>query len=139
MGGGYLGSYRNTEGSSNASVPDSNIDDNARLLAKRYRLTSSGYFGSKGNGKKVRIINCTNPIDVAEYCYQTLGRGGVMKTALNSKGLKVHMSRLADGTLVTYRQITSSAGSPAVEIRLTGREHIVKEQKIHFVMEATLW
>lgn len=49
------------------------------------------------------------------------------------------MSRLGDGTLVTYRRITSSKGSPAVEIRLSGGEHIVKQQKIHFVMEATLW
>ncbi|KFI94598.1 hypothetical protein [Bifidobacterium stellenboschense] len=49
------------------------------------------------------------------------------------------MKQLGDGTLVTYRQITSSKGSPAVEIRLSSGSHNVQQQKIHFVMETTLW
>lgn len=139
MGGGYLGGYRHTDGASNKPNPHSNIDDNARLLARQYRLTSGGYFGRKGTGKGVRVINCMNPIAIAEYCFHILGQGGQTEVALNRKGQEIHMSRLNDGTLVTYRRITSSQGSPAVEIRLSGGEHIVKQQKIHFVMEATLW
>lgn len=51
MGSGYLGSYRHTHGTSDKPDPNSNIDDNARLLARKYRLTSGGYFGQKGNAK----------------------------------------------------------------------------------------
>lgn len=45
------------------------------------------------------------------------------------------MIRLGDGSLVIYRQITSSKGSPAVEIRISSGFHIVKQQKIHYILK----
>lgn len=140
MGSGYYGGYHNTYGA-NEEVPanSSNIDDNALELAQQFHLTPGGYFGGKGRGKGVRIISSANPIATAESCYRILGKGGVERVAHNHKGQEVRMTRLGDGTLVTYRQITSSQGSPAIEIRLSGGTHKIHQQKIHFTMEATLW
>ena len=117
--------------------PQSNIDDNAIDLAREFHMTSAGYFGRKGNGKGVRVIDCDNPVTIAEYCYQVLGQGGVETIATNRKGQTIHMIRLGDGSLVTYRQITSSKGSPAVEIRVSSGLHIVKQQKIHYILKET--
>lgn len=140
MGNGYYGGYRNTSGAYDENPEDgSNIDDNALALAKDFHLTAGGYFGRKGNGKGVRVISCADPVSAAEHCYRILGRGGTTTVAHNLKGQEIRMTRLSDGTLVTYRRITSSQGSPAVEIRLSGGTHKVQQQKIHFVMEATLW
>lgn len=122
MGNGYYGGYQNTSGACSDNPDEgSNIDENALTLARTFRLTSGGYFRSKGNGKNVRIISSNNPVSTAEFCYRILGRGGIETIAYNHKGQEVRMTRLGDGTLITYRQITSSKGSPAVEIRLSGR------------------
>ncbi|KFI94597.1 hypothetical protein [Bifidobacterium stellenboschense] len=87
MGSGYYGGYHNTSGANDDDLDEtSNIDDNARDLAREFRLTTGGYFGQKGNGKGVRIISSTDPLTTAEHCYQVLGKGGSERTAYNSKG-----------------------------------------------------
>ena len=47
------------------------------------------------------------------------------------------ISRLSDGTIVSYRKNTSLPNSPAVEIRLRSlkSKYGVKDQKIHFVQD----
>jgi hypothetical protein len=42
---------------------------------------------------------------------------------------------MADGTIITWRKISSSDGSPVIEINISGSTHSggLKKQKIHFV------
>lgn len=44
------------------------------------------------------------------------------------------MVTLGDSSFITYRVITSTEGSPAVEIVVSGSK-IITAQKIHFIME----
>ena len=52
----------------------------------------------------------------------------------NGKGKLVKMK---DGSIVSHREISTSDGSPAVEINITRSEDSggIKKQKIHFVKE----
>lgn len=47
------------------------------------------------------------------------------------------ISRMKDGTVISYRKITSSSNSPAVEIRFRklDSKYGIKDQKIHFVQD----
>ncbi len=44
---------------------------------------------------------------------------------------------MKDGTVISYRKITSSSNSPAVEIRFRklDSKYGIKDQKIHFVQD----
>lgn len=52
----------------------------------------------------------------------------------NGKGT---IAKLADGTIVSYRKVSSSDGTPAVDINIKNSKESggVKQQKIHFVKE----
>ena len=49
----------------------------------------------------------------------------------NGKG---YITELKDGTIISYREVTSTEGSPAVEINIKKSTDTggVKKQKIHF-------
>ncbi len=55
-----------------------------------------------------------------------------MEEMNNGKGV---YTKMKDGSILSYRQISTSDGSPAVEINIRGStDHgTVKYQKIHFV------
>jgi len=42
-----------------------------------------------------------------------------------------------DGTIITFRKISNSDGTPVVDINITSSNHTggIKKQKIHFVQE----
>lgn len=44
---------------------------------------------------------------------------------------------MSDGTIITWRVISNSDGTPVVEINIKGSSHTggLKKQKIHFVEE----
>ena len=125
MGSGRSGLYPNTSGSTKSS----SIESNVKAMSEKYPLTSSGYFGEKG--KNCRIIKSNDPIDTSEDFYQTISKGGTTTNLLNGKGIK---TILDDGTVIVYRLITSTKGSPAIEISVSGSSKI-KNQKIHFIQE----
>lgn len=129
MGTGNSGKYTNTKGASTeqATTPQSNIKDNAQLLAQKYGLTSSGYFGEKG--KNSRVIVTATPEDTSVSFYKQIGKGGYIIPLNNKKGT---MTILDDGTRIVHRLITSTKGSPAIEITISGSP-LVKDQKIHFI------
>lgn len=95
-------------------------------------LNKSGKFGEKNKkgSSYVRVFKCSNPAATAYEFAAKAMKGFVSLTTLEGKGF---IARMADGTLITYRYISSSADrSPAVELKVKNLKQ-VKSQKIHFV------
>lgn len=125
MGAGFHGGFGGTKGGKRQS----SVASNANMMRQQYPLTKSGYFGSQG--KNCRIITSASPEATSIDFYRKLGKGGTTKPLSNGKGT---ITTLGDGTRIVHRLITSTKGSPAVEITISGSSK-VKNQKIHFVLE----
>ena len=124
MGTGFKGgaSYHHT------------ISENLTSLKKSYVFTD-GYFGDKGEGRSfTRNIASENPSETAKDFFDKAAYGGLVQHMSNGKGKLVKMK---DGSIVSHREISTSDGSPAVEINITRSEGSggIKKQKIHFVKE----
>ena len=95
-----------------------------------------GYFGkSSPDGKtKNRNIASDDPVKTAKEFYNTIAHGGKEEELDNGKGFK---TRMADGTSITWRNVSSSDGTPAVDIniRKSNESGGVKKQKIHFILK----
>lgn len=96
-----------------------------------YPVTRAGYFGEVGSNSKVRIIYSDNVYITAKDFYERVGKGAISTRKIPHG----KVSALADGTIITYRAITSSEGSPAININIKKGSYKgrVKTQKIHFV------
>ena len=64
--------------------------------------------------------------------YDKAAHGGIEKEMSNGKGV---YTKMKDGSILSFREVTSSEGSPAVEINIKqSNDHgDIKYQKIHFV------
>ena len=124
MGGGN-GHYLGTK----AAFLASSLDKNFNCLKKYYpvQLTPRGYLGPRGNTSKVRIIKTKDPEFLAQKIYDKLKTGGV-ETIEPTRRFTI----LGDGSEVQLRTVTSSPGSPAVEI-LVSNSSKIQAQKIHLV------
>lgn len=117
------------------------IGENVASLKKDYTF-SDGYFGKKGESStnsRVRNIESADPHTTAKEFYDKASYGGIESSIYNKKTEAVigKKTKLADGSIVSWRDVSSSDGSPTVEINI---EHStsnggVKQQKIHFVKE----
>ena len=93
--------------------------------------SNSCKFGSKC--KNVQIISSNNPIKTSEDFFKKIYKGGIKFKLTNGKGDRVDFT---DGTTITYRVITSTKGSKAVDIKVVSKsEGGMSTQKIHFVKE----
>jgi len=77
--------------------------------------------------------NCSSPncsVKTAKEFYDTASKGGIETTYGKGK-----YTKLSDGTIMSYREISSSDGTSVVEIniRQSSNSSGVKFQKIHFV------
>lgn len=74
---------------------------------------NNGFFGigARKQSDKVRRIESSNPESAAKDFYNKIGYGGIESNI--PKGKKVEME---DGTIITWRNVSSSDGSPAVDI-----------------------
>ena len=108
------------------------IKDNIPSTSNSYTY-NNGYFGEKGKAKKdfYSQIETSNPIEESKKFYDTIAYGGIEKPMSNGKG---YITELKDGTIISYREVTSTEGSPAVEINIKKSTDTggVKKQKIHF-------
>ena len=107
MGAGRGGNFGNTK---------NKTFDFANNLAKtmeKYVLNESGFFGEKVNDTVRHIIS--------EHPLVTITEGATVIEMKNGKGW---IANLPNGFRITYREKSSSDGSPAVEI-----------QKIHFILD----
>lgn len=109
------------------------FDENLALATTTYPVTN-GFFGIKGSSRGVREIHARNHEAVAKDFFNKIARGGILDLRTISGGI---VSRLKDGTIVSYRKITSSTNSPAVEIRFRklNSKFGINDQKIHFVQD----
>ena len=93
---------------------------------KKYPTTSGGYFGTKGDNK--RVIYSSNQYKESKEFYSKVSKGGVEAPLPNGRGKQKVMK---DGGKVVYREKTSTNDSPAVDLgKMKGR---VKNQRIHFI------
>lgn len=140
MGAGYVGGFGNTKGEQHehkgAQKTGALIDNLAQLVAI-YPLSASGYFGTTVPHKSgIRRIASDNPVAAANNFYQ-LATAGIKSTALpNGKG---KMAKTSDGYIITIREVSSSDGSPAIDIRIRKSDSKkIKSHKIHFVKAGEL-
>lgn len=126
MGGGLSGHFKNTQGGSgNTKV----FSDNIARLTEKFPVSESGYFGKKGQSGKVRNIESDDPVATAQDFFQ-MATEGVATIKTNSKGRV--FAEFEDGTMISFRPVSHSDGSPAVDINISGSGPI-KTQKIHFI------
>lgn len=108
------------------------ITENLPYLISKYEY-HNGYFGAKGRGRDfVRNIISADPIKTAQGFYDAAGKGGIERLMINGRG---RYSKMKDGSILSYRETSSSDGSPVVEINIKGSysHGDLKYQKIHFV------
>lgn len=117
---------------SGGAVDYRNFCDNVSDLKSDY-VFACGYFGKKGNGKNksVRHIESDNPLLAAHDFYNRAANGGLREVL----GFGKWKTTMGDGTVLTMREVSSSDGSPAVDINITRglSNGDIKNQKIHFV------
>lgn len=115
------------------------ISENLPTMKEKYAY-NDGYFGEKGQSKKnnkVRNIKSDDPSATAREFYDTIAYGGKETPTYDSKtgqqnGFK---TTLSDGSVITWRNVSHSDGSPAVDINIERSSDGggIKTQKIHFV------
>ena len=108
------------------------ITENLPDLTSNYDY-HKGYFGEKGQGRDfVRNISGADPVKTAKDFYDKAAHGGIERPMANGKGL---YTKMKDGSILSFREVSSSDGSPAVEINIkNSNDHgDIKYQKIHFV------
>ena len=107
------------------------ITENLSSLRADYKY-NNGYFGNPGHGRGyVREIESDEPAATAKDFYDKAAHGGIEKEMSNGKGV---YTKMKDGTILSYREVSSSDGSPAVEINIRqSNDHgDINDQKIHF-------
>lgn len=107
------------------------LSENLSDLTSNYQCRN-GYFGDPGQGRSfVRNISSDNPLNTAQDFYGKASYGGLEKHMNSGKGL---YTKMADGSILSFREVSSSDGTPAVEINIrSSRDHgNIKYQKIHF-------
>lgn len=106
------------------------------IVSQSYKYIN-GYFGdvSPSTENKTRNIVSSDNLATANYFYNKIAYGGT-EISRNNGNLK--NTTMSDGTIITERNISSSNGTPVVEINIRNRTHNggVKYQKIHFLKEA---
>jgi len=120
MGAGHGGGY--SESPSSGAAFRENIKD----LAKKFPLDHDGRFGKPGRGR-AQVVVSGDPAATAKEFYKKLGAGGREQILPNGKG---GITWFDDGSRVVYRPVSSSDGSPAVDITITGSDG--DQYKIHF-------
>lgn len=79
----------------------------------------------------VRNITSSEPANTAQDFYDKAAHGGIERTMSSGKG---HYTKMKDGSILSYREVSSSDGTPAVEINIKKSINPggIKYQKIHF-------
>lgn len=99
----------------------------------------TGYFGRKGKSARdeIRNICSDNPLETARRFHDIISSGGIERRLPNGKGL---YSEMKDHSFVSFRPVSSSDGSPAVDITISSQTQEMgykAYQKIHFIKEVS--
>jgi len=107
------------------------ISENIEKMKELFPLTSEGLFGEKG--KNVRVIRSDDPLKTSEEFAGMLTEGMEKEPLGGKQGWKVNAD---DGSIITYRPVTKTPDSPAVEVNNRYAENpVLPSQKIHFIKE----
>ena len=108
------------------------VGQNILLSSKKYGY-SEGYFGenSKHGSDRTRNVTAPDNLAAAKDFYDKIAFGG--KEQIVNDNMRI--TRMADGTVITMREVSHSDGTPVVDINIKPSKHTggVKGQKIHFV------
>ena len=109
------------------------VGQNILPTASKYPYRN-GRFGvnSPSTGNKTRNIASADPLGTAKDFYDRIAYGGVENIYANGDR---RITQMADGTIITWRRVSTSDGGPVVEINISSSSHTggIKKQKIHFV------
>lgn len=109
------------------------LRDNLLNVSEKYAISSDGFFGKIGKAGvgEIRQIDADDVLSESRKFYNSIAYGGIETKLPNGKGVR---TELRDGTIIVYREITSTIGSPAVEInvRKSSDNCGLKYHKIHF-------
>jgi len=97
-------------------------------------MDASGRTAHTG-GNSTRNISSPDNVSAAHDFYDKIAFGGIEKRVNDN----MRITRMNDGTVITMREVSSSDGTPVVDINIKGSKHTggVKSQKIHFVQEVS--
>ena len=130
MGNIFKKKFKNTKGAFAESSYKKSVD---RMTEEGYAISNGGYFGIAGDASDIRIIITPNPEEECLKFFNIFTEDGkIYDKEIEYGGIK----ELADGTMVTYRLVTSTVNSPAVDIKYF-KDGISKKSKIHFMTEET--
>ena len=108
------------------------VGQNVLITSGKYQY-SKGFFGenSKHGKERTRNIFASDNRATAKDFYDKIAYGGKEKIIDNN----LRITRMADGTVISMRKVSSSDGTPVVDINIKPSKHTggVKGQKIHFV------
>ena len=115
------------------------LRENLELLTASYPLRN-GYFGVRGasGDTSIRHIASTEPMTTSLDFYDKATYGGIESPLYDKHGNLIGaVTKLADESVFSWREVSSSDGTPAVDIniRRSNDNCGVKTQKIHFVKE----
>lgn len=112
-----------------------------RSIGQNVMVTSSsydcdrGYFGENSihGSDRTRNITSKDNLKTAEDFYKKIAFGGIEQTVNDN----MRITRMADGTVITMRKVSSSDRTPVVDINIKKSKHSggIRDQKIHFVLE----
>lgn len=121
MGGGTGGGYSTSPGG---------LSSNIKSLAAKYPTDSEGKFGKPGRGRGTRQVPSSDPKRTGKEFFDKLSVGSKVKDLKNGKG---KIGTFSDGSTVVYRPVSTSDGSPAMDLVIKGPSGL--DYKIHFVKE----
>ena len=122
------GGFQHTSGAERGRT----LLDNLPQTTRDFPLTPDGLFGTPGYNNGVRHIASADPIATSIRFYGLLVEGGEVLRQSST----IVVKRMGDDAFVTWRLVSSSDGSPAVDInmsRVVGG--VVRTHKIHFTKE----
>lgn len=127
-----MGTYYKGDASHHHSISE-NLGD----LSSNFDY-NGGFFGTPGNNnsKSVRHIASSDPSKTAKKFYDIAAHGGIEESIIGKNGkVKGFKCDMADGSVITWRNVSSSDGSPAVDINIQRSTDSggIRQQKIHFI------
>ncbi|MBR4749727.1 MAG: hypothetical protein IK083_09200 [Abditibacteriota bacterium] len=110
MGTGYKGNSRYYR----------SVGQNILAASSKYEY-NDGWFGKRGKSgnERIRNIETDDNLAAAKDFYDTIAYGGIEEIIDSNMSI----TKMADGTIITFRAVSHSDGTPAVDINIKPSTH----------------